>query len=169
MKQLLPGSGEKPLDRWLRELMPGKSWNEVRRLARTGKVFIDGAPLLDPTRLVRAGAELEFRQNAPRATRTPALPRSAILHLDAQLVVRPQPTEELRVAGTVARAARVDWDIVFSGQFEGSGRYRTWLDPVSGLPLQSIRTVDATGQTPIGRQRYVEHSTIAVEELAPGT
>jgi 23S rRNA pseudouridine1911/1915/1917 synthase len=91
MKQLLPGSGEKPLDRWLRELMPGKSWNEVRRLARTGKVFIDGEPLLDPTRLVRAGAELEFRQNAPRATRTPALPRSAILHLDAQLVVVEKP------------------------------------------------------------------------------
>ena len=44
MKQQLPGSGEKPLDRWLRELMPGKSWNEVRRLARTGKIFVDGTP-----------------------------------------------------------------------------------------------------------------------------
>jgi len=91
MKQQLPGSGEKPLDRWLRELMPGKSWNEVRRLARTGKIFVDGAPLLDPTRLVRAGAELEFRQNAPRATRTPSLPRSEILHLDAQVVVVQKP------------------------------------------------------------------------------
>jgi 23S rRNA pseudouridine1911/1915/1917 synthase len=90
-KQRLPGSGEKPLDRWLRELLPGKSWNEVRRLARTGKIFIDGTPLLDPTRLVPAGAEIELRQNAPRATRTPALPRSAILHLDAQLVVVEKP------------------------------------------------------------------------------
>jgi len=44
-KQRLPGSGEKPLDRWLRELMPGKSWNEVRRLARTGKIFVDGVAL----------------------------------------------------------------------------------------------------------------------------
>jgi 23S rRNA pseudouridine1911/1915/1917 synthase len=90
-KQRLPGSGEKPLDRWLRELLPGKSWNEVRRLSRTGKIFIDGAPLLDPTRLVPAGAEIELRQNAPRATRTPALPKSAILHLDAQLVVVDKP------------------------------------------------------------------------------
>jgi 23S rRNA pseudouridine1911/1915/1917 synthase len=90
-KQRLPGTGEKPLDRWLRELLPGKSWNEVRRLARTGKIFIDGAPLLDPTRLVAAGAEIELRQNAPRATRTPALPRSAILHLDAQIVVVEKP------------------------------------------------------------------------------
>jgi len=90
-KQRLPGSGDKPLDRWLRELLPGKSWNEVRRLARTGKVFIDGAPLLDPTRLVAAGAEIELRQNAPRATRTPSLPRSAILYVDAQVVVVEKP------------------------------------------------------------------------------
>ena len=90
-KQRIPGSGEKPLDRWLRELLPGKSWNEVRRLARTGKVFIDGAPLLDPTRLVAAGAEIELRQNAPRATRTPSLPRSAILYVDAQVVVVDKP------------------------------------------------------------------------------
>lgn len=90
-KQRLPGSGEKPLDRWLRELLPGKSWNEVRRLARTGKIFINGAPLLDPTRLVAAGAEIELRQNARRATRTPSLPRSAILHVDAQVVVVEKP------------------------------------------------------------------------------
>jgi 23S rRNA pseudouridine1911/1915/1917 synthase len=91
MKQQLPGSGEKPLDRWLRELMPGKSWNEVRRLARTGKIFINGSPLLDPTAHVKAGAELELRQNAPRATRTPSLPRQAILHLDPQVVVVEKP------------------------------------------------------------------------------
>ena len=87
----LPGSGEKPLDRWLRELEPGKSWNELRRMARTGKVFVDGVALLDPTQLVPAGAELEVRQNAPRATRVPTLPKSAILHLDAQVVVVEKP------------------------------------------------------------------------------
>jgi 23S rRNA pseudouridine1911/1915/1917 synthase len=90
-RQTLPGAGQKPLDRWLRELMPGKSWNDVRRLVRTGKIFIDGRAQLDPTALVGGGAELEFRQNAPRATRTPSLPRSAILHLDAQIVVVAKP------------------------------------------------------------------------------
>lgn len=90
-KQKLPGSGEKPLDRWLRELLPDKSWNEVRRLARTGKIFVDGAPRLDPTELVPAGAEVELRQNAPRATRTPSLPRRAILYVDAQVVVVEKP------------------------------------------------------------------------------
>jgi 23S rRNA pseudouridine1911/1915/1917 synthase len=90
-KQRLPGRGEKPLDRWLRELLPGKSWNELRRMVRSGKVFVGGAQLLDPHRLVSAGDELELRQNAPRATRTPALPKSAILYLDAQVVVVDKP------------------------------------------------------------------------------
>jgi 23S rRNA pseudouridine1911/1915/1917 synthase len=90
-KQRLPGNGEKPLDRWLRELLPGKSWNELRRLSRTGKIFIDGAPLLDPNQLVAAGAEIELRQNAPRATRTPALPKRSILYVDAQVVVVDKP------------------------------------------------------------------------------
>jgi 23S rRNA pseudouridine1911/1915/1917 synthase len=90
-KVSLPGSGEKPLDRWLRELLPGKSWNELRRMVRTGKVFIDGSAVLDPNQAIRAGAELELRQNAPRATRTPALPKSAILFLDSQLVVVDKP------------------------------------------------------------------------------
>lgn len=71
--------------------MPGKSWNDVRRLVRTGKIFIDGQARLDPTELVPGGAELEFRQNAPRATRAASLPRSAILHLDAQIVVVAKP------------------------------------------------------------------------------
>ena len=90
-KERLPGTAEKPLDRWLRELLPGKSWNDVRRMVRTGKVFVAGSVELDPTRLVRGGAELEVRQNAPRATRIPALPKSAILYLDAQVVVVDKP------------------------------------------------------------------------------
>lgn len=90
-KQRLPGAGEKPLDRWLRELLPGKSWNEVRRLVRTGKIFVDGSARLDPSEQVAAGAELELRPNAPRATRTPALPKSRILHLDAHVVVVEKP------------------------------------------------------------------------------
>jgi 23S rRNA pseudouridine1911/1915/1917 synthase len=90
-KQQLPQGAAKPLDRWLRELMPDKSWNDVRRLVRTGKIFVDGAAVLDPAQPIAGGSELEFRQNAPRATRAPALPKSAILHLDGQLVVVAKP------------------------------------------------------------------------------
>ncbi|HEY6079014.1 MAG TPA: RluA family pseudouridine synthase [Polyangiaceae bacterium] len=90
-KQQLPAGAAKQLDRWLRELMPDKSWNDVRRLVRTGKIFIDGSVVLDPALPIAGGSELELRQNAPRATRTPALPQSAILHIDAQLVVVAKP------------------------------------------------------------------------------
>ncbi len=90
-KQRLPGANQKPLDRWLRELMPGHSWNEVRRLARTGKIFVNGTPLLDPTQLVAGGAEVELRKSAPRATRAPSLPRRSILYLDAHVVVVDKP------------------------------------------------------------------------------
>ncbi len=89
--QRLRGSGPKPLDRWLRELLPDKSWNEVRRLVRTGKVFVDGQAVLEPAAPIAPGVELSLRLNAPRATRAPALPRSAILHLDAQVVVVAKP------------------------------------------------------------------------------
>jgi 23S rRNA pseudouridine1911/1915/1917 synthase len=91
-KHRLEGEGSKPLDRWLREVMPGKSWNDVRKLVRTGKIFVDGDKLLEPSTLVAAGAEVELRQNAPRATRTPSLPRSAIMHVDAQVVVVQKPS-----------------------------------------------------------------------------
>jgi 23S rRNA pseudouridine1911/1915/1917 synthase len=90
-KTRLLGPAPKPLDRWLRELQPGKSWNDVRRLIRTGKVFVDGSPLLDPTSLVSAGREVEVRLNAPRATRTPALAAGAMLYVDAHVVVVDKP------------------------------------------------------------------------------
>lgn len=90
-KQRLPGSGKKQLDRWLRELLPDKSWNEVRKLAKTGKVFVNGFTMLDPTALISAGAEIEVRVNAPRAGRTPSLPRKAIRHLDFHVVVVEKP------------------------------------------------------------------------------
>jgi 23S rRNA pseudouridine1911/1915/1917 synthase len=80
-----------PLERRLRELLPGKSWNELRRLVRTGKVFLDGAPVLDPVSLVPAKAQPELRLQAPRATRTPALARDAIRHVDTHLVVVEKP------------------------------------------------------------------------------
>lgn len=91
IKQILSGTGAKPLERWLRELLPGKSWNELRKLVRTGKVFVNGVVLSDPTRQVPGGSEVELRPNAPRATRVPALPKASILYLDPQLVVVEKP------------------------------------------------------------------------------
>jgi len=89
--ELREGQGNKPLDRVLRELLPDKSWNEVRRMVRTGKVFIDGQAVLEPAHTVSDGAHVEIRVNAPRATRIPSLPRSALIHVDAHVAVVAKP------------------------------------------------------------------------------
>ena len=89
--------------------------------------------------------------------------------LVANLTVLPRPSEEITIGGTAVPAARVDWALVFTGQFQGTGTYQLWLDPVSGLFLKLVRKVDAQGQTPIGKQRYIEHSTMTLARLEPAT
>src|SRR5262245_26561392 len=46
------------LDRTLRALSPGTSWNAVRRAIETGKVSIEGQRVTDPTRLVSPGTSI---------------------------------------------------------------------------------------------------------------
>lgn len=82
--------GGQPLDRALRTLSPGESWNTVRRWITSGKVRVDGVVVLEPTRPVRAEQELALILHAPR----PELAlRSNIklLYVDAQLVVVEKP------------------------------------------------------------------------------
>jgi 23S rRNA pseudouridine1911/1915/1917 synthase len=50
----------------LRRRLSGRSWNDVRELARTGKVRVNGVVALDPAARVGAGARLAIMMNAPR-------------------------------------------------------------------------------------------------------
>lgn len=84
------GSDAFPLDRALRELTGGQSWNKVRRLVETGKVRLNGEVVTDPRRPVRAGEALELSLNAPRPKNEP-LARSAIAYADAHVVVMHKP------------------------------------------------------------------------------
>jgi len=79
------------LDRSLRELCPGASWGDVRRLIETGKVYVAGERVTDLARFARRGDEISIRMRAPRVTLTTLLPHDAIVHLDAQLVVVRKP------------------------------------------------------------------------------
>jgi hypothetical protein len=88
---------------------------------------------------------------------------------DTTIVVQPRPPEDLVIGAATVPAARVDFDLLFSGQFEGTGRYRSWLDPVTGMFLRVDRVVDAQGDTPLGKQRYIEQSTMSLVSLSPGT
>ena len=64
------------------------SWSEARRLATTGKLFVDGAPLLDPVARPPAGTVVELRMRAPRAF---ARPPGEIVFDDSQVVVFDKP------------------------------------------------------------------------------
>ena len=87
--------GGQPLDRALRALAARKSeapsWNQVRRLIQTGKVFIDGTPVTDPTFAVRAGQRVKIVMHAP-APRPRRLPEGTIVYLDTHVVVVEKPS-----------------------------------------------------------------------------
>jgi hypothetical protein len=85
----------------------------------------------------------------------------------AQMIVTQRPPVDLVVEGASVHAARVDWRMEIGGMFEGTGLYQLWLEPTTGLPLKVTRAVDATGDTPLGRQRYVEHHTATLVSLQP--
>ncbi|HVJ20444.1 MAG TPA: RluA family pseudouridine synthase [Polyangiaceae bacterium] len=79
------------LDRLLRELLPGKSWNDARKLVTSGKVSVDGQRVLEPTLRLRAGARVELRMSAPKPRAGGALDGSVIVHVDSQVVVVRKP------------------------------------------------------------------------------
>ena len=54
------------LRRQLRQEPDGPSWEQVRRLCTTGKVFVDDERTLDPARRVRTGQRVSLDRAAPR-------------------------------------------------------------------------------------------------------
>ncbi|HLV66616.1 MAG TPA: RluA family pseudouridine synthase [Polyangiaceae bacterium] len=82
--------GAQPLARALRTLLGGASWNTVRRTITTGKVRLDGAPVVEVTRTVRAGQRLELVPTAPRPS-APRLAAEKLVHVDAHVVVVEKP------------------------------------------------------------------------------
>jgi 23S rRNA pseudouridine1911/1915/1917 synthase len=85
------GATPRPLDRVLRESYPGASWAQARELVRSGKVRVSGAVVSEPSRLVAGGDRITVTMHSPHATREKRLHRSAIIHVDAQIVVVSKP------------------------------------------------------------------------------
>jgi 23S rRNA pseudouridine1911/1915/1917 synthase len=88
-REAAPADG--PLDRVLRSLHPGASWNSVRRLIETGKVAVDGEVTRDPVRAVRRGSLLSISMRARRPSAGETLPKDAFVHVDSQVVVVRKP------------------------------------------------------------------------------
>ncbi len=88
----------------LRALIPGQSWNQVRRFVETRRVKIGGDLCLDPARRVHEGEVFEFlaRPAAPPRHREMIV----IRHLDEHLVVAEKPSG----VSTVRHPSERDWD-----------------------------------------------------------
>lgn len=80
-----------PLDGRVRTLYD-LTWGRARDLIRRGKVRVDAETVTDPVARVREGAEIVLDIAAPNPrTAEAALPRDAIVHLDAHVVVVEKP------------------------------------------------------------------------------
>jgi 23S rRNA pseudouridine1911/1915/1917 synthase len=80
----------------VRELAPGTSWSKARELCGSGRVWVDGERAVDPARRMAAGERIELRTGAP-VLRREAVPREAVLHCDADVVVVRKPAGLLTV------------------------------------------------------------------------
>ncbi len=98
MKRLaksLPVTGEGRLDGFLRKSLD-VSWGRARALVEGGKVFVDGARVLDTRAALHSGQEVRIDERAPRPVANEGLLRSAegdglIVFADAHVVVVRKP------------------------------------------------------------------------------
>jgi 23S rRNA pseudouridine1911/1915/1917 synthase len=120
------------LDRALRNLLAGKSWNEVRRLIETGKVRVDGKTELDGTSRLRRGARVELKMSAPRPDARPALDPSSIVYVDRELVVVRKP----------AGVSTVPYDANETGTLDELVRRALWKKSGPEAPLGIVHRLD---------------------------
>jgi len=74
----------------LRRFAPERSWNNVRALCTSGKVFLDGERELDPARRMSGGEAIELRESAPRVRRH-EYAELRVLHQDPHLIIVHKP------------------------------------------------------------------------------
>ena len=97
----------------LRRQLAGHSWEQVRRLCSTGKVFVDDERALDPARRLRAGQRVSLQRTAPRPDQTP--PGFRVVFEDGHIVVVDKPSGissvpyERKETGTAMDLVRAVW------------------------------------------------------------
>lgn len=75
---------------YLRQSYPERSWNNVRALCSSGKVFVNGRRELDSTYRMQESDEVEVRESAPRVRRH-EYNELRVLHQDPHLIVVHKP------------------------------------------------------------------------------
>lgn len=158
-----------PIDRALRAAHPGSSWNDVRRLIRTGKVSVGGAVVVDPSAIVPKGATISLRMAAPRRTGPTAVSREILVHVDAHVVVVRKPAG---IATVPFEDERDTLDRLVQGLLRKSVRPGTSVAPLgvvqrldketSGLLVFARTTAAKRGLSQQLRQRTVHRRYLAL-------
>jgi 23S rRNA pseudouridine1911/1915/1917 synthase len=97
----------------LRRQLSDSSWEQVRKLCTTGKVFVDDERALDPARRVHAGQRVAMSPAAPRPDQTP--PGFRIVFEDGHIVVVDKPSGissvpyDRKETGTAMDLVRAVW------------------------------------------------------------
>ncbi len=84
-------SAQGRLDTFLRRALGNAPWSRVRALVQTGKVRVDGAIVHDPAFALAADQLIELRMNAPRASGSQRIDASAVVYVDAHVIVVSKP------------------------------------------------------------------------------
>jgi len=102
----------------------GVSWSRARDLCTQGRVTVNGERCLDPALRVSPGAAVVVDERAPKL-RTGALPESAIVFSDRDVVVVDKPAGMLSVADEPGnKDTLVDWTRILLRRMGGRGSDR---------------------------------------------
>ena len=102
----------------------GVSWSRARDLCTQGRVTVNGERCLDPALRVSPGAVVVVDERAPKL-RTGALPESAIVFSDRDVVVVDKPAGMLSVADEPGnKDTLVDWTRILLRRMGGRGSDR---------------------------------------------
>jgi 23S rRNA pseudouridine1911/1915/1917 synthase len=101
----LPEHAGQTLAAFLRKQLPGRSWNDVRRLIETRHVRVGGELCLDPVRRVNEGEAIEVA--AESAPKPKPVEDKVIRYLDQHIVVAEKPAG----INTVRHPSERDWPL----------------------------------------------------------
>lgn len=119
----------------LREILPGTSWSQAKKLCTSGRVFVDGAPAIDPARRMSAGERVEVRTGGP-GRREQAL-TDLIVHLDGEIAVVRKPAGILTVP-----FERDDRDTLLALARVAIRRIETGKGKAANLTLRAVQRLD---------------------------
>lgn len=145
----------------VRELLPGTSWSKAKELCASGRVFVDGAPALDPARRISEGERVEVRTGSSH--REPAL-TDLVVHLDAEVAVVKKPAGILTVP-----FERDDRDTLLALARVAIRRIETGKGKTANLTLRAVQRLDKETSGLVVFARSIPAQRDLQEQLAAHT